>query len=210
MAGGGDYVFPMAIESHFHTTTTSPTRQSVAHQPTEMSTAQAQEQPEAAHTIHNAATPDARAEVSSEAIPVDRRTGGILCISQPHRDASEDLVSESSRQGEALTGSGNRETQDGRQTDVVASDVGTSISARVVRCGWPRAWTVVRTGTVAAGAVRHVSALAGIARYCLPAPLRHVSLTWWSRHFQTMRRKNGKRKMPFNRVTVNPLKRRDR
>ena len=138
-----------------------------------MSTAQAQEQPEAAHTVHDAAAADAGAEVPSEAIPVDCRAGGVLRISQPHRDASKDLVPEPSRQGEALTRSGNREAQDGRQTDAVAGDVGTSVSARVVRGGRHRAWTIAWTEPVAA-AVCHVPALVGVTWHRLPATLNHV------------------------------------
>ena len=53
----------------------SRTRQSVTHKPTKVSTAQAQEQPEAAHTVHDAAAVDAGAEVPSEAVPIDRGAG---------------------------------------------------------------------------------------------------------------------------------------
>ena len=80
-----------------------------------MHTAQAQEQPEAAHALHHPAAAGARAQVQAEAVLVHSGARRVLLVAGPHRGPGEDLVPESARQGQAPAGGRAREVQAGRQ-----------------------------------------------------------------------------------------------
>lgn len=71
-----------------------------------------QAEQEAEDAFHHATIARAREEVHGKAIPERRGEGRILVLPSPHRDSGEDLVSKSSRQGEANAGSGDREVAD--------------------------------------------------------------------------------------------------
>lgn len=79
-----------------------------------MQSAQTQAEPQAAHSLHHTAAAVAGEEVPGEAIPEHRGAGRVLVIAASHRDTGENLVSKSSRQGQAAAGGGNREDQNGR------------------------------------------------------------------------------------------------
>lgn len=78
-----------------------------------MPPAQAQDQPQAAHPVHHGAAAGAGAEVPPEAVLVHRRARRVLQLSEPDRDAGEDLVSEQTRQGQAAARSRAGETEAG-------------------------------------------------------------------------------------------------
>ena len=74
------------------------------------STAEAQDEPEATHSLHDSTTSVARAEVQGKTVPVDRRARRVLLSTQPHRNSSENLVPKQTRQTEATARSRDRKT----------------------------------------------------------------------------------------------------
>lgn len=82
--------------------------------PYQMQSAQTQAKPEAAHTLHHPTIALAWEEVPRETVSEHCRARWILVVATPHRDTGENLVSESSGEGETTARGWIGENKNGR------------------------------------------------------------------------------------------------
>lgn len=80
-----------------------------------MQSAETQEQQETQNSLHNLAAAFSGEEVPSETVPLHRGESGVLQLPQPHRDTSQDLVSEPQGQGQETAGGRAGEAQVGSE-----------------------------------------------------------------------------------------------
>lgn len=80
-----------------------------------MSPEKTQDQPEATHPVYHVTAAGIGAEVSAEAVPVDRGARRVLQLAKPDGDAGKNLVPEPAREGQEAAGGRAREAEDGRQ-----------------------------------------------------------------------------------------------
>lgn len=73
-------------------------------EPAAVPVTQAQDEPEAAHTLQHRTAALPRAQVQAETVPLHRRTGRVLQLPQPHRDSGQDLVPEPEGEGQETPG----------------------------------------------------------------------------------------------------------
>lgn len=76
---------------------------------------EAQDQPEAPHSLHHVSALGPGEEVQAEAVPVHRRARWVFLLPDPDRDPGEDLVPESPGKSQEAPGGRDGETQDGRR-----------------------------------------------------------------------------------------------
>lgn len=86
------------------------------HEPHHLHPEETQDQSEATHTLHHFPAPGSRAQVPPETVPLHRRAGRVLQLSEPHRDPGQNLVPEPKGQGEKTAGGRTGIAEDGRKT----------------------------------------------------------------------------------------------
>lgn len=77
-----------------------------------MQSTETQEQQETQNSLYNLSAAFFGEEVPSETVPLHRGESGVLQLPQPHRDTSQDLVSEPQGQGQETAGGRAGEAQD--------------------------------------------------------------------------------------------------
>lgn len=80
-----------------------------------MQSTETQEQQETQDSLYNLSAAFSGEEVPSETVPLHRGESGVLQLPQPHRDTSQDLVSEPQGQGQETAGGRAGEVQVGSE-----------------------------------------------------------------------------------------------
>lgn len=90
-------------------------------QPTEVYSAETQNEPQTPNTFHNISVASIRAKIPTEAVFIYRWTCRIQCFIKSNRDTSENLVSEQAGKSQETAWGRNRKIKNGCQANVTTS-----------------------------------------------------------------------------------------